>query len=104
MNISNTDSPQIATSTAAATPLAPRVWRMLTFGDRLGRRAAVVAWLAVAVGLGLFFGWSVVVAAGLSTLVLSILPCAAMCALGLCAGSSGKRCSADKHQSTENPR
>ena len=100
MNISNTDRPQIETSTTAPTALAPRVWRIVTLGDRLGRQAGVIAWLAPAIGLGLFFGWSVVVAAGLSGLVLGLLPCAAMCALGLCAGS-GKKCSDNKQQATE---
>ena len=101
MNMSNTDRPQIETSTTARTVLAPRVWRIITLGDRLGRRAGVIAWLAVALGLGLFFGWSIIVAAGLSALVLGLLPCAAMCALGLCAGSSGKKCSGDPQPPAE---
>lgn len=75
------------------TPLASRLWRILRLGDRLGWRTAVVVWLAVAIGSGLFLGWSWVVAAGLSSIVLGLLPCAAMCALGLCGGSSGKKCS-----------
>jgi hypothetical protein len=100
MNISNTHRPQVGTSTAAPTALAPRVWQIITLGDRLGRRAGVIAWLALAIGLGLFFGWSLIVAAGLSALVLGLLPCAAMCALGLCAGS-GKKCSDNKQQATE---
>lgn len=101
MNIPDTDRSQIGTSTAPPTALAPRMWRIITLGDRLGRRAGVIAWLAVAIALGLFFGWSVVVAAGLSGLVLGLLPCAAMCALGLCAGSSGKKCSGDPQQPAE---
>ena len=101
MNISNTDRPQIGTSTATRAALAPRVWRIITLGDRLGRRAGVIAWLAVAIGLALFFGWGLIVAAGLSALVLGLLPCAAMCALGLCAGSSGKKCSGDAQQPAE---
>lgn len=70
-----------------------RMSRTVTLGDRLGRRAAIVLWAAVIVGVALFLGWNVVVAAGLSTLVLGLLPCAVMCAAGLCASSSGKRCS-----------
>ena len=69
-----------------------RVWRTVTLGDRLGRRAAIVLWVAVAIGVALLLGWNFVVAAGLSTLVLGLLPCAVMCVAGLCAGSSGSRC------------
>ena len=83
-------------------PFAPRVWPILTLGDRLGRRTAVVLWLALAVGLGLFLGWRWLVAAGLSTVVLAILPCAAMCALGVCSGSSEKKCS-DKNAPSAPP-
>jgi len=41
---------------------------------------------------GLFFsGWAWLVAAGLAPLILSVLPCVAMCALGVCMmGRSGK--------------
>lgn len=76
----------------APAPFASRVWQILTLGDRLGRRIAVVIWLTAAIASGLFLGWGWLVAAGLSSIVLGLLPCAAMCALGLCAGS-GKKCS-----------
>jgi hypothetical protein len=33
---------------------------------------------------GVVFGWSWLVAVGVAPLLLSILPCVAMCALGLC--------------------
>ncbi len=79
-------------SKAVAAAVAPRVWRILTLGDRLGRRVAVVAWSAAGIGLGLFFGWNWVVAAGLSSIVLGLLPCAAMCAAGLCMGRGGGKC------------
>jgi len=77
-------------SRAEPTSLVSPAWRIATLGDRLARRTAVVLWLAVAIGLALFAGWSWLVAAGLSTIVLALLPYAAMCALGLCGGSSGK--------------
>lgn len=80
-------------SDTAAVSLGTRVWRIATLGDRLGRRTAIVAWLAAAIGVALFAGWSWLVAAGLSTIVLAVLPCVAMCALGLCASSSGQACS-----------
>lgn len=77
------------TQAAGHERMAPsiRVWRALTLDGRLGRRAAIVLWLSALIGIALFAGWSWVVAAGLASLVLSVLPCAAMCALGLCAGS-----------------
>jgi len=34
---------------------------------------------------GLALGWDWIVAAGMAPLVVSVLPCVAMCALGLCA-------------------
>ena len=94
---SDTRRTPIEESRSAAAPLAPRVWSFLTLGERLGRRAAVVMWLAAAIGLALFLGWGFIVAAGLASIVLGFLPCAAMCALGLCAGSGGKKCSSGKN-------
>ena len=78
-------------SKTVAAPVAPRVWRVLTLGDRLDRRTAVVAWSAAGIGLGLFFGWNWVVAAGLSSIVLGRLPCAARCAAGVGTGGDGGR-------------
>ena len=93
MKTSETDANPIGPSGHVARPLGSRVWSVLTLGDRLDRRTAVVVWLTAAIGVGLFAGWNWVVAAGLTSLVLGILPCAAMCALGLCGGSTGKKCS-----------
>ena len=54
-------------------------------------------WIILAVfasGAGLYFNWSGLVAAGIAPLLLSLAPCAAMCALGLCMHkTSGKSCS-----------
>jgi hypothetical protein len=72
-----------------------RRWRVLTFNNRLSRRKGLILWLIATMAVALYLGWGFVVAAGLSTLVLSLLPCAAMCALGLCAAGSGKKCSGD---------
>src|SRR6266567_4463455 len=93
MEPSNMNATAIAASGDARTSFAARVGRVLTLGDRLGRRTAVVIWIAAAIGLGLLAGWGWIVAAGLSSTVLALLPCAAICALGRCAGSSGKKCS-----------
>ncbi|RWA97364.1 hypothetical protein [Mesorhizobium sp.] len=54
-----------------------------------------VAITAVAV-TGIAFGWSWLVAAGVAPLLLSVLPCVAMCALGLCMNRlTGGQCSTD---------
>ena len=70
---------------------APHVWQILTLGGRIGRRVAVVVSLSTVVGLGLFLGWGWLVAAGVSSIVLGFLPCAAMCALGQCGDFSGNK-------------
>jgi hypothetical protein len=49
-----------------------------------GRRSLwLVAGLALAAGLALKWNW--LVAAGVAPVIVSLLPCAAMCALGFCA-------------------
>ena len=63
-----------------------------------GRRDLIAAG-AVIVAAGLAFKWSWLVAAGITPVLLSVLPCVAMCALGLCmnrivGGSSGRQQSA----------
>lgn len=50
---------------------------------RLGKRGLIVLGSAVIVG-GLALNWSWLVAIGLAPLLLTILPCAVMCALGVC--------------------
>lgn len=48
-----------------------------------GRRGIIIAALAV-VGGGMAMGWPTLVALGAAPIILSLLPCAAMCALGMC--------------------
>ena len=48
-----------------------------------GRRGLILAAVAVAGGGG-WFGWPWLVAAGIAPILLSLAPCAAMCAVGLC--------------------
>jgi hypothetical protein len=43
------------------------------------------------VGSGLALGWDSFAALGLTTVIISLLPCLAMCALGVCASRMGKR-------------
>ncbi|WP_210254217.1 hypothetical protein [Rhizobium laguerreae] len=48
-----------------------------------GRRALVALGLLV-IGLGLVLNWRWLVAVGAAPLIVSVLPCLAMCALGFC--------------------
>jgi hypothetical protein len=54
-----------------------------------GRRAAILGAVAVAGG-GMALGWPWLVAIGAAPLLLSLLPCAIMCGLGLCMMGKGK--------------
>lgn len=59
-----------------------------------GRRGLLIlAGLVIAAGLGL--NWSWLVAAGIAPILVAVLPCVAMCALGLCMSkmAGGKSCS-----------
>lgn len=49
-----------------------------------GRRSLILAAIALTGG-GLALGWNWLVAVGAAPLILSLAPCAAMCALGMCA-------------------
>jgi hypothetical protein len=58
-----------------------------------GRRGLIVLSVAV-LAAAAFFNWSWLVAIGVAPLLLALAPCAAMCALGLCASRmGGKSCS-----------
>ena len=60
-----------------------------------GRRGLIAAGAAIAVA-GLAFNWAWLVAAGIAPLLLSVLPCVAMCALGLCMNQmTGRPCQTD---------
>ena len=66
-----------------------------------GRRGLIAAGVAIAVA-GLAFNWSWLVAAGIAPVLLSLLPCAAMCALGLCMNRmTGRSCSTENVSSGE---
>ena len=63
---------------SAAQKVVNAVWPYVT-----GKRGLIVLAVAV-VGAGMIMNWSWLVAIGAAPLLLAILPCAAMCALGLC--------------------
>lgn len=64
---------------------------ILTLGGRLSQGTTLTVLAVAGVGAGLVLGWDSLVALGLSSIVLALLPCAAMCALGLCASQMGKK-------------
>lgn len=55
-----------------------------------GSRGIIVAAIAVIAG-GAFIGWPWLVAVGAASVVLSLLPCLLMCALGLCMMGKGRQ-------------
>lgn len=69
---------------------------VLTLGSRVKPRTMLVVAAVAALGAGLFFGWSSLAALGLTTFIVSLLPCLAMCALGICAARMGRK---DAHES-----
>ena len=75
---------RIASAAAAKTPPIQAI-----VGWLKSPRGLIVAGLVVIAG-GLALGWNWVVALGLAPLVLSVAPCAAMCALGACAMMKGR--------------
>lgn len=64
-----------------------------------GRRALAVLGLAT-VAAGLAWQWTWLTTIGVAPILVSLAPCAAMCALGLCmTGRSGRSCHAGESRS-----
>ena len=61
------------------------------FRQYTGNRLVLAGAAAVLVALGLYVGGGWLAALGLAPIILSLLPCVAMCALGLCVMRSGAR-------------
>ena len=60
-----------------------------------GRRGYIAA-AAVLIAGGVYLGWGWLAAVGIAPVLLSLAPCAAMCALGLCMSRRGdKSCSSE---------
>lgn len=72
------------TASAPSQPLFRRHWLWL---------AAVIAAVAAA------WNWDWLAALGVAPILISVLPCAAMCALGLCFRSGGPACKSSSHAS-----
>ncbi len=65
----------------------------------LGGRRALFILAAVIVVAGLALNWSWLVAAGIAPLLIGVLPCVAMCALGLCMHKKGGKSNSDDSSS-----
>ena len=60
----------------------------------LGSRRAMLGLAGLALVAGFALNWSWLVAAGIAPILIGVLPCVAMCALGLCMNKlGGKSCS-----------
>jgi hypothetical protein len=69
--------------------------------SRLGARGlAILAAAALAAGLALNWGW--LVAIGAAPLLLTALPCVAMCALGLCMMPKGAKSDGNQGEPNDN--
>ena len=89
----------------AETPLLRDILHALRY--YLGGRRMLIPAALVIVGGGLLLNWSWPVAAGMAPLLLAVLPCAVMCALGLgvmgiCAKrAEGKDGAGDHHDAAD---
>ena len=75
-------------SETKAADLSARPWPQLILGVLRGfarDRRVLIAAGVLALVLGAAFNWSWLIAVGVAPVLLAVLPCAAMCALGLCA-------------------
>lgn len=72
----------------------PAVWRTLPVGfvrSALRNPRALLAIGTLAIAGGVAANWSWMVAIGAAPVLLGLLPCAAMCALGLCMPMGGRK-------------
>ena len=94
-----------ATNSLPAEPKS--LWRNLPQAARhyLSGRRGWIALAIVAIGGGLVLNWSWLVAIGVAPFLITLLPCAAMCALGLCMhrGAKGSCHSSPQEPSTRGP-
>ncbi|MEQ8164705.1 MAG: hypothetical protein RID96_19910 [Nitratireductor sp.] len=63
----------------------------------LGSRRGLLVLAGLAIAAGLALNWSWLAAAGIAPILISVLPCLAMCALGLCMNRmTGGACAAKR--------
>jgi hypothetical protein len=86
------NSPETATATK---PSLAQDW-LAALRYWLGGRRGLIALAVVLVLAAMALNWSWLVAVGIAPLLVAFAPCAAMCALGLCASRmGGKSCSTE---------
>jgi len=85
-------SPRDRSRTAAAMGPAA-IWMGKRVADwlRLDSDAKTRDYLETAIVMGLALNWSWLAAAGVAPILISLLPCLAMCALGLCMNRAGSQ-------------
>ncbi len=98
MTIENSESQRalVPSAPSAARAYSESVYRIFT--RRLGWRGLTIL-LVAAVAAGVFLDWRWLVAVGAAPIIISVLPCAAMCAIGVCA-MGGSKASCSKPQDT----
>lgn len=89
-----TSSTPAKASETAATPLMRELLYAAWY--YLGGRRGLWILAAGALVAGLAFNWSWLVAAGIAPVLIAVLPCVAMCALGLCANKMAGRTDAPR--------
>lgn len=83
---------QTVNSTVSGTPITQRVGTIIRHS--LTSRRGLIAGLAI-VAAGLALGWNWLTAIGVAPIILSLAPCAAMCAVGACAMMKGRSAGGD---------
>lgn len=75
------------------------------FLARFDRRTRLIVLALGGAGAAMYFGWGWLAAAGVTTMIIGLLPCAVMCGLGLCAHrfmgkGGGESCDAKRGDSS----
>ena len=64
---------------------------VLTLGGRVSQGVTMSTLVATAAGSGLYFGWDSLLSLGLTTLIVSLVPCLLMRALGVRASRTERK-------------
>ena len=99
-------SSQLPTQQVAAERPEPSLGRDLLLAARyyLFSRTGLLAIAGVAIVAGAALNWSWLVATGIAPLLITLAPCAVMCALGLCAHRLvGGSCAREQSRATAEP-
>ncbi len=85
---------------AIISPPERRATPLIAFRARLDRRAVLIGLAVAGIAAGLFLGWDWLAAAGFTSVIVGFLPCAALCAAGMCAGRHGSKDSCQRKSET----